>query len=150
MKEQGIIIFENGESLSFGTYYCQNQVEYLNTPGHEESFINEILTNMHFKLSDYVYDDDLSFYQNSLLFSLQGMMIIVNNQLTTDSENQILAYVPSNPTEEQLTSLKENEILQAIQIQRVYQFNSNDFDDYIEYENFDDYIKSNIKNKQNN
>lgn len=147
MKEQGIIIFENGESLSFGTYYCQDQVEYLNTPGHEESFKKEVLTNISFKLSDYVYDNDLSFYYNCLSFSLQGMMIILNNQLSTDSKTEVLAYVPSNPTEEQIDSLKENKMLHTIEIQKVYEFNSNDFDDYIEYENFNEYIKSNIKNK---
>lgn len=150
MKEQGIIIFEDGTNLSFGTYYCQDQIEYLNTPEHEESFKKEILSNMHFKLSDYVYDDDFSFYQNSLLFSLQGMMIIVNNQLTTDSETQILAYLPSDPTEEQINSLKTNKTLQAIEIQRVYEFNSNDFDDYIKYDSFNEYInkKNVLENNQ--
>lgn len=140
MKEQGIVIFEDGTNLSFGKYYCQNQVEYLNTPGHEESFKKEILPNINFKFSDYVYDEDLSLYHNCLSFSLQGMMIIVNNQLSTESKTEVLAYVPSNPTEEQIASLEENEILSKIDIQKVYEFNSNDFDDYIMYDSFEEYI----------
>ena len=38
MKENGLVIFEDGESFSFGKYVCPDQSNYNNAPGHEESF----------------------------------------------------------------------------------------------------------------
>lgn len=61
MKEQGIIIFEDGTTSTFGTYYSPDHPRYHNTPGHEESFLAEIEPSFEFKLSNLEYNHDLSF-----------------------------------------------------------------------------------------
>lgn len=142
MTEGGFLIFQNGETLSFGEYVPTDHPKYHEIPGHEKSFINEIVPSMRFKLLcyDYEYDYSISYYHNALLLSQEGVMMIINNQQTMTSPSEVLCYMPLNPTEEQIKSLEENETLQAIEIQKVYSFNSYDFDDHIEYENFKDYI----------
>lgn len=67
--------------------------------------------------------------------------MIINNQKSMTSPSEVLCYMPSNPTIEQIKSLEENETLQAIEIQKVYTFNSYDFNDDIEYDGFKDYIE---------
>lgn len=147
MKEHGIIILEDGNSLPFGKYICPSEPEYMHSPTHESAFDYEVRSNPMFKFSDHIYNEDLNLYQNALLFSLEGVITIFNNQQSPNSPTKILAYVPTNPTEEQLKSLKENETLLQIQVQNVYSFNSYDFDDSVEYEGFNDYINKNTKSK---
>lgn len=73
--------------------------------------------------------------------------MIMNNRKSTTDPTEILSYVPMNPTEEQLTSLEENEVLSKIEIQKVYEFASFDFDDYIEYDSLKHYVDTKKKEK---
>ena len=142
MEEGGIVIFEDGEILSFGKYVPPDHPQYHNIPGHEKSFHNEVIPSFAFKLSNHDYNDRLNLYQNILKLSLDGMIIIINNQQSITAKTEVMSYVPSNPTDEQLNSLKDNDKLLKIEIQKVYEFASFDFDDYLEYEGFQDYINS--------
>ena len=110
-----------------------------------------MLESLNFKFNNLQYNYDNSFYQNALELSLNGEMIIINNQLTTDSLTEILGYVPQEPTEEQLQSLLTDELqekLNTMEIKRLYEFQSLDFDDYLEYETIEEYrnAKSIAKN----
>ena len=147
MAEQGMIILEDGTKLSFGTYYCPDDPMYFTTPTHEKSFNNEIVPSFEFRSSDHIYNEDLSLYHNALQFSLDGMIVILNNQASTQAPTSVLAYVPMVPTEEQLNALKENETLQNIEIQNVHAFQSYDFDDTVDYDSFENYINSNTNIK---
>lgn len=142
MQEQGIVIFEDGTTLPFGKYYCPDEPEYLKTPSHEKSFLNEVITSFAFKLSNHTYNKQLNLYNNAMLLSLAGLIIILNNQSSINSQTEILAYAPSIPTVEQIQSLEKNETLSNIKIQKVYEYQTMDWDDYIEYKNFEDYISS--------
>lgn len=141
MKEQGIIILEDGTNIPFGTYYCPDEPQYLNSPSHESSFIEEVVPSISFRLSNHIYEAELDFYQNSLRLSLEGVVMIINNQKSTNYPTEVLAYVPNNPSLEQLASMEESEVLSKIEIQKIYQFESYNFDDYIEYDSFSHYIK---------
>lgn len=135
-----MIILEDGTTISFGIYYSPDEKEYLSSPNHEKSFIDEVVPSMAFRLSNHTYNKDLDFYYNSLQFSLEGIIMIMNNRKSTTDPTEILSYVPMNPTEEQLTSLEENEVLSKIEIQKVYEFASLDFDDYVVYDSLKHYV----------
>lgn len=147
MKEQGIIIFPDGESLSFGNQVYTDQPNYLSSPGHEESFKSEIVSSFEFKLSGLEYDFNKNLYQNALELSLIGALFIFNNTLKTTSKQESLCYVPELPSEEQLLALRENDYDSIFEINNIYEFHSNDFDDYQEYNSFHDYINSKQKQK---
>lgn len=147
MKEQGIIIFPNGESLSFGNQVYVDQPNYFSSPTHEESFKNEILSSFTYKLSGLEYDFNKSLYQNAIELSSTGALFIFNNTLQSTSEQESLCYVPELPSEEQLLTLRENNYDSIFEINKIYEFHSNDSDDYQEYSNFQDYINSKQKQK---
>ncbi|MBE6146898.1 MAG: hypothetical protein E7168_01030 [Firmicutes bacterium] len=151
MVESGLIIYKDGTVEYFGRHVCTDEETYIESSTHEESFIKEIVESLNFKFSNLQYNYDNSFYQNALELSLNGEMIIINNQLTTDSPTEILGYVPQEPTEEQLQSLLTDELqekLNTMEIKRLYEFQSLDFDDYLEYETIEEYrnAKSIAKN----
>lgn len=147
MKEQGIVIFPDGESISFGRQVYTDQPNYLSSPGHEKSFINEITTSFEFKLSGLIYDFNKNLYQNALELSLIGILFIFNNTSTTTSKQESLCYVPELPSEEQLLVLRENNYDSIFEVNNIYEFHSNDFDDYQEYNSFNDYINDKQKHK---
>lgn len=150
MKEKGIVIFKDGTTLPFGNYVCPDEPKYLMTPTHASDFIHDIVSSSAFKLSNYVYDDtddDINLYRNLLRFSLDGLITIVNNQKSSTGPTEILCYVTSDPTEEQLSSLEQQKKVLDIEIQNVCEFCSYDYDDYIKYDDLRDYInkKRNVK-----
>ena len=142
MKEQGIIIYQDGKYEIFGQHVCADQVNYSKLPSHEESFIKEVKESFLFKLSNLEYDKEKNLYQNAISLSQEGVVLIFNNQLSTQDETQILSYVPSNPTDEQIntleTSLKDK--LKSIRIKQIAEFLSDDLDDYIMYDSFEEYV----------
>ena len=145
MVESGFIIYKDGTIDFFGKHVCTDEPNYVDDPTHEKSFINEIVNSMNFKFYELSYDTTNSFYQNALELSLDGEIIIINNRLTTTSKEEIMGYVPQEPTEEQLESLDSEELkekLAKIKIQRLYEFQSLDFNDYLEYENLEEYKAS--------
>lgn len=145
MREKGFVVFEDGTILPFGTYICPDEEGYLNSSTHEQDFINEILQNFTFKLYNYNYDKGASFYQNALMLSLQGLLIIINNQASKKGPSEILAYVPSRPTTEQISAISSTNKLLSIENQLIYAFNSEDFDDYTQFIDLNEYIKVNSK-----
>ncbi|MDD6223725.1 MAG: hypothetical protein PUB18_01845 [bacterium] len=147
MKEQGIVIFPDGEILTFGKQVYTDQPNYLSSPGHEKSFIDEIEPSFEFKLSGLKYDFNKNLYQNAIDLSLAGLVFILNNTLNTTSKQESLCYVPELPSQEQLSILRENDYDSIFEINNIYQFNSNDFDDYQEYNSFYDYINAKEKRK---
>ena len=120
MKEQGIIIFPNGESLSFGNQVYVDQPNYFSSPTHEESFKNEILSSFTYKLSGLEYDFNKSLYQNAIELSSTGALFIFNNTLQSTSEQESLCYVPELPSEEQLLTLRENNYDSIFEINKIY------------------------------
>ncbi len=148
MKEQGLIIFQDGTMLTYGEHYCSDDPNYPQKPGHEENFIKQIIPSFPFKLAGLEYDMNENVYVNAIRLSLDGLVLIFNNQLTTTSPTEILAYVPIYPTEEQIKSVEEYEKLKNIEIQKVYEFQSLDYEDYNEYNDLKDYSNSKRRNKK--
>ena len=145
MKELGIVIYSDGEVNKFGNAVYADQPEYYDAPGHEASFLNDVFKTMKFKLSKLKYMDGEGFYGALTEFSKQGLITILNNkQKSTDPDN-ILVYMPSNPTDMQLDSLRNLE-LDNISNQVVLEFVENE-DGYIEHTNVNAYIESKSNTK---
>ena len=146
MKEQGVVIYPDGEVITFGKHVHMDEVNYLASPTHQDSFIEEIVKSFKFKLLELDYNFDNSVYKNAINLSLNGLIIIFNNTETTKTETSSLCYVPLNPTEEQKLQLEENGYSLIFDVNRIYEFNTDDFDDYQEYSSFDRYLENkNIK-----
>ena len=147
MKELGIIIYSDGETTKFGKAIYADEVGYYDNPGHSDSFALEVLTSFKFKLSGLKYMGAEGFYGSLTEFAKQGLMTIINNKQASKDEDKILAYMPSDPTEEQVEALKKLE-LTTIPNQRVLEFSEED-DIYTEYDSIDSYIeiKSDYRHK---
>lgn len=144
MKKQGIVIFSDGKLIKYGNYVCTDEANYLSSPSHQESFEKEVVDSFDFKLADLFYDKSQDLYTNGQRLSQEGLILIFNNQLTTTNPSQVLSYVPSVPTSEQLEVLLNDNDINNIAVQDVYEFNSNDWDDYLKYNSFKNYVE--IKN----
>ena len=142
MKEQGIIIFPNGELLKFGTHVYTDEDKYFTSPSHEDSFKDEIVKSFTFRLAGFTYDEEKSLYLNAIDLSINGLLFIFNNTSTTKSELTNLCYMPGTPTEEQLAVLKEKDYDSMFEVNNIYEFNSAVSEDYLEYGNFNDYLES--------
>lgn len=142
MDKQGIVIFPDGEVLPFGEHVYMDEPKYLTSPGHEESFKNEILSSFSFRLLGLEYNHEYNLYKNAINLSLEGLLFIFNNTETKDSKVTSLCYMPVNPTDEQKNSLKETDYDKVFEVNKIYEFNSDDFDDYQGYESFEDYLNS--------
>lgn len=147
MKEKGIVIFEDGNVLPFGTYVCPDEEGYFHSPTHEADFTKEIVPSTEFKLSDHYYIDENSLYQNALRLSLEGLATILNKRESVNKPTEILAFMPENPTSEQLEALKSQKEILETKINNIYVFNSYDFDDYTTFDTLQDYIKENTNTK---
>lgn len=145
MIEQGIIIYCDGTYELFGKHVCADQPEYFDSPTHEESFLKEIKDGLNFRLSNLEYNKEKNLYQNAINLSQQGVICIFNNQLSTKDDTQILSYVPITPTEEQLQTLEVilKDKLNSIKIKQIAEFLSDDLEDHLMYDTFEEYI--NIK-----
>ena len=139
MKEQGIVIFQDGSSLKFGKMVYMNQDDYFDSPGHEESFIDEVLTSFEFISTGLEYDYEKNLYVNCCSFSQHGLIVVFNNRLSLDDPENILVYVTSKPSIEQLATIETLEIAN-IDNQDVFEFLSDDLDDNIQYDNLHDYV----------
>lgn len=148
LVEHGIVIFPNGNSLSFGNYTYPSDPNYQSSSTHERSFTNEILTSTEFKNSDFIYYDDNDLYTNIIRLSLEGLITVLNKQESAQSPTQIISFMPENPTEEQISYLRENKILSNIEIQKVCEFQSESFSDYIKHDSLNDYINNKSKSKR--
>lgn len=146
MQEQGIIIYQDGTYDVFGKHVCTDQLEYFDLPSHENSFKKEVKDNFNFKLSGLEYDTEKTLYENAIELSRDGVIWIFNNQLTTKADSEILSYVPTTPTEEQFQTLEVSlkDKLDNIKIKQIVEFNSEDLEDHIIYDSFEEYID--IKN----
>ena len=147
MKEKGIVIFEDGNVLPFGTYVCPDEEGYFYSPTHEADFQKEVVSSIEFKLSDHYYIDEDSLYKNALRLSLEGLAFIFNNKAGVNKPTEILAYMPENPTSEQLEALKLQKKILETEINNIYVFQSYDFDDFTTFDTLQDYIKKNINTK---
>lgn len=147
MKEKGIVIFEDGNILPFGTYICPGEEGYLNSPTHESDFTKEIVSSIEFRNSDHYYIDENSLYQNALRLSLEGLIIILNKREGTNKPTEILAFMPENPTPEQLETLRSQKEILETKINNICVFNSYDFNDYTQFDTLQDYIKKNTNTK---
>lgn len=141
MEELGIAIFDDGDTIPFGKAVYMDQKEYATSPTHGDSFVSQVLLTLKFKLSNLEYNISDSFYGNVNSLSRQGLIIILNNKKYSTDKNEILSYVTSNPTNLQLESIKSLEFLNNIEIQNIYEFLSDDSDNYIEYNNFNEYVE---------
>jgi len=142
MDKQGIVIFPDGEVLPFGKHVYMDDANYLTEPGHEKSFKNEVLTSFSFRLLGLEYNEENNLYKNAMNLSLEGLLFIFNNTETKNSITTSLCYMPNNLTDEQKDSLIENDYDKIFEVNNIYEFNSNDFDDYQEYNSFNEYINS--------
>lgn len=147
LQENGDVIFEDGTILSFGNYVCPDEDEYPLSSTHTQSFMNEILPSFEFRASNYIYKDDDNIYLNGIRFSQEGLVMIFNNQKSRMKESEILVYLPMNPTDYQLETLKLQKNILRTEVQSVYTFLSYDLDDYIEYESLEEYIKEKQEEK---
>ena len=142
MKEQGIVIFPNGKLMSFGIQVYTDEPNYLASPSHESSFKDEIANSFEFRLANFTYDEDKSLYQNAIELSLNRLLLIFNNTPTTKSKLTNLCYMPGCPTQEQLSVLIEKNYDSIFEANNIYEFQSIISDDYIEYENFSEYLET--------
>ena len=146
MNELGIIIYQDGEKQSFGKYVPADSPEYLETPTHEEYFIKEILPSFEFKLNGLPYNVDTNVYRNAVNFATAGVITIFNK------DGGILAYVPANPSQEQINAILEDARLNSISDQEVAQFVSGydpiDYDP-IEFTSLKEYALSKINSFDN-
>ena len=147
MDELGIIIYKDGERQSFGKYVPADDPRYQSTPNHDEAFIKEILPSFQFKLNELEYDSNTFFYKNAVNLANQGVIMILNK------DGGILAYVPANPTSEQINSILEDQRLNSITDQEVAQFVSGydpiDYDP-IEYSSLKEYALSKADENNSN
>lgn len=149
MKEQGMIIFEDGSVLSFGKYVCPDDEKYLSNPTHEMTFAYEVVPSLEFRNSDHYYIDECSLYQNVLRLSLEGLITILNKQQGLEKPTEIMAFMPDNPTKEQIESIINNKQLMETEIQDINTFNSYDFNDYKKYQDLKSYIQEkNVKKEK--
>ena len=143
MKEQGIIIYCDGTYELFGKHVYTDQPEYFTAPSHQESFEKEIKDGFNFRLSGLEYDIEKTLYENAINLSKEGIIWIFNNQLTSENDPELLSYVPTSPTDEQIhtieTALKEK--LKLIKINTIAEYLSDDLEERIMYESFEDYIE---------
>ena len=147
MREKETVIFEDGNVLAFGTYVCPDEDGYFESSTHETDFKNEVVSSTEFKLSDHYYIDEDSLYINALRLSLEGLAFIFNNKAGANKPTEILAYMPENPTAEQLEALKSQKKILGTEINNIYVFQSYDFDDYTTFDTLQDYIKKNINTR---
>ena len=142
MKELGIVVYSDGEINRFGKAVYADQPEYYNAPGHEASFFNDVFKTMKFKLSELKCVRAEGFYGSLTEFAKQGLMTILNNKQRSDDPDNILAYMPENPTDFQIESLKKLE-LDSVPNQVILEFGEGE-DGYIEYDSIRSYIESKV------
>ena len=134
MDELGIIIFPNGEEISFGEYVPVDDPKYTTSPTHEEYFIKEVLPTFQFKSTDFDYNKEEMLYKNLTRLANQGLISLLNK------DGGILAYVAPNPTLEQINTILNNNKINSITEQEVYEFIEED--DFIDHNSMKDYAIS--------
>ena len=141
MDKCGIVIFSDGSVLTFGKMSYVDQKDYLTAPGHEESFIKEIVSSMHFKLSGIEYDDNETLYKNIPNLAFNGLIIILNNKTLSTDKERIISQLGPALTEDQVYSLNGLEDIINIQEQATIEYLSDTIDDYREYDNLKQYLE---------
>lgn len=142
MKEKGMIIYEDGKVQSFGTYFYPDEPMRMFATSHEVDFISEIVPSALFRTLGYTYNFNLDLYHNIPFLCFDGLVIALNKQKSTISPTECLIYVPECLTEEQKTSIEENQTLSNIEIQDVREYHSYDYNDYTKHASLKDYIAS--------
>ena len=145
MDSLGIVIFKDGKVKPYGKAIYADQKGYMENPGHEESFKNEIVPSIELKLMGLKPKEIESFYRFLIRATNAGLMIIENRKTTSTDNDSIMCWFPNEPTDEQLTALEKlNFDKTKIDI---YEFYGTEFDDYIEHSSFTDYIDDKLLEK---
>ena len=141
MDSIGLVIFKNGDKIPFGKPVYMDEKGYFDLPGHEECFNKEIVPLTTFKLEEYKYDKDDSFYRSVRTLSQEGLIIILNNKCLTTDNDKILGYMPSELTSSQSDIIKEmldNKEFEGF-IEDLYEFSD---EEPIEYNSLEEYYKA--------
>lgn len=140
MDNLGIVVFKNGDKVTFGKAVYMDQKGYIDAPGHEEAFNKEIVPSFNFKLEDLEYDTD-NFYRGVVDLSKNGLIIILNNKCNSSDLDKILGYMPSELTTNQLNTIKE--MIETGEfdgfIQELYEFVD---DESINYDSLEEYYNN--------
>ena len=123
MKELGYFIDPEGTVKTFGKFIPYDSEEKWNSPGHEESFVTEIVDTFYFSILGYEYNKQKSFYTNAIDLSISGCALILNDSYS-DEDTSILGYLPTNPTNEQYEQLDSinKQIKDKFKKMRLYDF----------------------------
>jgi hypothetical protein len=140
MNELGIVIYSDGEITRFGKAIYADQEEYHTNPGHQDSFFSLVFSTQKFKESNLKYIGNEGFFGALEEFAKQGLITILNNKHKSTDPDNILVYMPDNPTVMQLDSLRTLK-LDNILNQVVLEFRKSE-DGYIEYDDINAYVES--------
>lgn len=107
MKELAIIINQNGEYLSFGTWKPNELRDKDNDEDwHDKCFRKSVYQTEWFQNLGIPYDEDLSFYNQLPMFAKCGIITIIND--TNDfSEGSFIVAAPDTVTDEQIQVMQE-------------------------------------------
>lgn len=110
MDELGIIINQNGESMSFGKW---KERELRNTDNpedwHTDSFLTQVYSTPWFQSLGIPYDLTKEFQNQLDLFARYGCIVITNSRENSGNvgESRLVIASPNTITEEQIQALDE-------------------------------------------
>lgn len=110
MDELGIIINQNGESISFGKWKSREfRDEHNPEDWHTDSFLNQVYSTTWFQNLGIPYDLTKEFQKQLDLFARYGCIIIANSKENSNSvgESRLVIASPNTITEEQIQALNE-------------------------------------------
>lgn len=146
MQEKGFIIDLDGLVTPFGKIQQKDTLE----TGHQASFIREVVESPYFKKLEFEYNLEESLYTNAENLSRQGLIFVFNRQLGIYTSPEIYAYMPYNPTKEQIKALrKKYSQLNGIEEREICEYSPNNYNDKKYYDTILEYLdeKSGIKEK---
>lgn len=110
MDELGIIINQNGESISFGKWKPREfRDEHNPEDWHTDSFLKQVYPTTWFQSLEIPYDLTQEFQNQLDLFAKFGYVVIANSRENSNSvgESRLVIASPNTITEEQIQTLNE-------------------------------------------
>lgn len=144
MKEKGLMIDKEGICYPFGTHGGNETL----ASGHKLSFEKDVV-DQYFKKLNLNYDKGETVYTNAESLSREGNIMIFNRRLNAHTSTQILAYMPINPTVDQLDYLKLiQEELDKTELKAIHELHptSINYSDATDYSSILEYINKKTQN----
>jgi len=148
MKELALIINQNGEYMSFGTWKPNNLRKKENSDDwHDECFREKVYPTEWFQNLGIPYNEDLSFYNQLPMFAKCGIVVVINDTNEVDKGSFIIV-APNTITNEQIQILfdkkedfinfeNNNSLIDILDVDQDYDvlqsfYHINDYYDYLE------------------